>query len=393
MGELRPPARAALDERRAGRCATKRTVGAGLPDHRHVPQARSETGDRVLSIEGSRQRHADVRHVGGLGRASRSRRRCARPWSSGYAEPDPRDDLSGRDAARKALILARLLGYRGPAPVAQDLVPRALKRVPRAADFLDRLQAFDDEWAARAAAEARRGRVLRYRGDRDAARRCRRSLRRCRRRARRARSRARATSSPSRRRRYRTEPLVISGPGAGAEVTRGGHPERHLLAVGAVSDAGQKARWPHDDQCRHESRDDAAADPQQPRLRRGARDAARAGGAAVAAARQRRSCSSARICSRSSATSCAAPTTASRTSPRRSARRGVIAASAGNHAQGVAFAARHLGLRAPHRHAADDARDQGRRGARHGRRSDRSSATATPTRRRTLRRARRRRPA
>ena len=31
----------------------------------------------------------------------------------GYAEPDPRDDLSGRDAARKALILARLLGYRG----------------------------------------------------------------------------------------------------------------------------------------------------------------------------------------------------------------------------------------------------------------------------------------
>ena len=59
-----------------------------------------------------------------------------------------------------------------------------------------------------------------------------------------------------------------------------------------------------------------------------------------------RCCSSARTCSRSSATSCAAPTTASRTSPRRERARGVIAASAGNHAQGVAFAARHLGLRA-----------------------------------------------
>lgn len=30
----------------------------------------------------------------------------------GYTEPDPRDDLSGMDVARKALILARLLGFR-----------------------------------------------------------------------------------------------------------------------------------------------------------------------------------------------------------------------------------------------------------------------------------------
>src|SRR4029078_11121886 len=75
----------------------------------------------------------------------------------GYAEPDPRDDLTGADAARKALILSRLLGYRGPAPVAQDLVPRSLKSVPAAA-FLDRLAAFDGEWAARVAAEAANGR-------------------------------------------------------------------------------------------------------------------------------------------------------------------------------------------------------------------------------------------
>ena len=29
----------------------------------------------------------------------------------GYTEPDPRDDLSGKDVARKALILARLAGW------------------------------------------------------------------------------------------------------------------------------------------------------------------------------------------------------------------------------------------------------------------------------------------
>ena len=43
--------------------------------------------------------------------------------------------------------------------------------------------------------------------------------------------------------------------------------------------------------------------------------------------------------------------------------RGIIAASAGNHAQGVAFAARKLGLEADDRDAADDAADQGGRGA------------------------------
>ena len=31
----------------------------------------------------------------------------------GYTEPDPRDDLSGADVGRKALILGRLLGFSG----------------------------------------------------------------------------------------------------------------------------------------------------------------------------------------------------------------------------------------------------------------------------------------
>ena len=84
----------------------------------------------------------------------------------------------------------------------------------------------------------------------------------------------------------------------------------------------------------------------EPRLRRGARDAARPGAAPVAPAGPRRSSSSARTCSPSSASSCAAPTTRSRTSPPEERARGVITASAGNHAQGVAFSARHLGLRA-----------------------------------------------
>jgi homoserine dehydrogenase len=138
----------------------------------------------------------------------------------GYAEPDPRDDLSGRDAARKALILARLLGYRGTAPTPDDLVPRSLKKLPLA-QFMTRLFEVDEEWRARVAREAARDRVLRYvvtatpRGVS-------------------AKLVAVPTSSPTgalqgtrnlvafTTRRYLTEPLVISGPGAGAEVTAAG---------------------------------------------------------------------------------------------------------------------------------------------------------------------------
>jgi homoserine dehydrogenase len=138
----------------------------------------------------------------------------------GYAEPDPRDDLSGRDAARKALILARLMAYRGAAPTPDDLVPRPLKNLPLA-EFMKRLAEFDAEWSARVAREAAKGSVLRYvvsatpRGVS-------------------ARLTAVPASSPIgalqgtrnlvafTTRRYRTEPLVISGPGAGAEVTAAG---------------------------------------------------------------------------------------------------------------------------------------------------------------------------
>ena len=57
-------------------------------------------------------------------------------------------------------------------------------------------------------------------------------------------------------------------------------------------------------------------------------------------------CSSARTCSRCSPSSCAAPTTRWLACSAAQLRRGVICASAGNHAQGVAYAAQRLGCRA-----------------------------------------------
>jgi aspartokinase/homoserine dehydrogenase 1 len=194
------------------------TVGAGLPII-DTYQKLIETGDRVLKIEGCVS--GTLMHIASAVSAGRPFSEAVREAvERGYAEPDPRDDLSGADAGRKALILARLLGYRGPAPKPDDLVPRSMKGLS-SAQFLKRLPELDKVWAARTEAEARRGRVLRYVVTATA-----RSVS--------ARLVAVEADSPIgaltgtrnlvafTTRRYRTEPLVVSGPGAGAAVTAAG---------------------------------------------------------------------------------------------------------------------------------------------------------------------------
>lgn len=204
---------------RAGRAIKhEATVGAGLPiiDTYHKL---AETGDRVLRIEGA---------VSGTLMYVVSAVSAGKPFSQavreavelGYAEPDPRDDLNGRDAGRKVLILARLMGYRGPAAEPEDLVPPSLRKLPLT-EFMKRLPEVDADWAARVKREAARGRVLRYVVTATPS-----SVS--------AKLAAVPASSPIgaltgtrnlvafTTRRYRTEPLVVSGPGAGPAVTAAG---------------------------------------------------------------------------------------------------------------------------------------------------------------------------
>ena len=152
---------AALAESAGRRLLTEATVGAGLPifdTHRKLV----ESGDRVLKIEGCLS--------GTLGfvltEVEKGRSFSAalgRAMELGYTEPDPRDDLSGVDVGRKALILGRLLGFAGePADVAvESLVPAAMKALPREA-FLARLPDVDADWSRRAAAAKAKGATLRY---------------------------------------------------------------------------------------------------------------------------------------------------------------------------------------------------------------------------------------
>ena len=178
-----------------------------------------ESGDRVLRIEGC---------VSGTLGYVLSAVEGGKPFSEavreavelGYAEPDPRDDLSGQDALRKGLILARLLGYAGPVPVAESLVPPALRKLPLAR-FLERLPALDAAWQQRVAQEPARGPRAALRRGRDLAL-GRAALRAV------PRESALGALQGTRNllsfttRRYRTEPLVVAGPGAGPEVTAAG---------------------------------------------------------------------------------------------------------------------------------------------------------------------------
>lgn len=196
------------------------TVGAGLPVMDSYAKL-VETGDTVLRIEGCTSGTLGFLLTEiGAGRPFSEALREA--MARGYTEPDPRDDLSGMDVARKALILARMIGFRGELGdvSVESLVPPALRTISRTS-FLAKLAQQDAHWAASQAAATRKGRVLRY-VLLATARRVKVGLQ------------AVPISHPLAglrgtdnqivftTRRYREHPLVITGPGAGPGVTAAG---------------------------------------------------------------------------------------------------------------------------------------------------------------------------
>ncbi|MEK7462883.1 MAG: bifunctional aspartate kinase/homoserine dehydrogenase I [Patescibacteria group bacterium] len=82
----------------------------------------------------------------------------------GYTEPDPRDDLSGQDVGRKLLILAREIGLEMEFKDVkiESLVPRALQRVIAPEDFLRGLGKYDDYFKKLSEKAEKSNKVLRY---------------------------------------------------------------------------------------------------------------------------------------------------------------------------------------------------------------------------------------
>lgn len=184
-----------------------------------------QTGDRVRRIEGIFSGTLSyIFNTFGTDERSFSEV-VAAAKAQGFTEPDPRDDLAGMDVARKVTILAREAGL--PLELdqvsVQSLVPEPLRTLRSADEFMARLPEFDHEMTEALNAAREAGECLRCVGVVDVeGGEGRVELKRY------------PTSHPFAQlsgsdniiafttQRYSAQPLIIRGPGAGAEVTAGG---------------------------------------------------------------------------------------------------------------------------------------------------------------------------
>jgi aspartokinase/homoserine dehydrogenase 1 len=196
-------------------------VGAGLPVIQTLRDLR-ETGDDIHSIEGIFSGTLAYLFNVYDGRTPFSEIvRDAR--ARGYTEPDPRDDLSGIDVARKLIILGRELGLSLELTdvKVESLVPEGLES-GSIEEFMERLPRHDAAMHDRLESARARGKVLRYVARLTAE----------------GSATVGLTELDTRHtfanlaltdnvvrfatRRYCDNPLIVQGPGAGPEVTAGG---------------------------------------------------------------------------------------------------------------------------------------------------------------------------
>ncbi len=215
--------RAMLEAKRRGntRFLYETTVGAGLPILGTLADLR-RTGDRIHAIEGVLS--GTLAYLFNVFDGSTPFSEIvADARQKGYTEPDPRDDLSGMDVARKLVILARDMGLDlelGDVEVA-SLVPASLTGL-EVDDFLAGLAYHDAEMAELLAEATAAGEILRYVGRVDAEGHARVGLERL------GTDHAFASMAQTDNvvrfvtDRYHDNPLIVRGPGAGPDVTAAG---------------------------------------------------------------------------------------------------------------------------------------------------------------------------
>jgi aspartokinase/homoserine dehydrogenase 1 len=197
------------------------TVGAGLPIIQTLRDL-IETGDEIVQIEGIFSGTLSYLFNSFDGE---------RPFSDilreakehGYTEPDPREDLSGMDVARKVVILAREMGMDLELDDVdvESLVPEGLEH-GSIDDFMAALPEHDDQMTALLEQAGEQGQVLRFVGAVNRQGEASVRLRRYDEGHPFARIHLTDNIVQFRTRRYDENPLIVQGPGAGPEVTAGG---------------------------------------------------------------------------------------------------------------------------------------------------------------------------
>ncbi|HEY6191725.1 MAG TPA: bifunctional aspartate kinase/homoserine dehydrogenase I [Bacteroidota bacterium] len=139
-------------------------VGAGLPVISTL-QDLVASGDTIVRIDGilSGTLSYLFNTYDGSGSFSALVRKAL---ERGFTEPDPREDLSGKDVARKLLILARQLGFKVELKEIQveNLVPPPLRKGSFSEKFFERYTRFDRLLERRVKRAKANGAVVRYVG-------------------------------------------------------------------------------------------------------------------------------------------------------------------------------------------------------------------------------------
>jgi len=139
-------------------------VGAGLP-FIDTMQALISSGDEMKTFEGILSGSLSM-IFGLLEDGMPLSEAVAKAMELGFTEPDPRDDLSGMDVARKLLIVAREVGMQlelDDIEIEPAVPLDAVSHVDRS-ELIDALRSLDEDFSSRVRAAEAEGQVLRYVG-------------------------------------------------------------------------------------------------------------------------------------------------------------------------------------------------------------------------------------
>ena len=203
-------------------------VGAGLPII-HTLRDLIHSGDKILKIEGILS--GTLSYIFNIFNSKKSFSDIIKKaQENGFTEPDPRDDLSGMDVARKLLILGREIGLDLEMKDihVQNLTPADCRKVNDMKTFYQKLKQHDDTFAKQAKKAEKENKVLRYVG----------TVKTNHAKGRTSQIEASLKAYPQDHpfanlkgsdnmiiittKRYKKTPLIIQGPGAGADVTASG---------------------------------------------------------------------------------------------------------------------------------------------------------------------------